>query len=177
MWSRILAGEVAQPGSFSLRTLNVVKALSKADADRFVRLCSTIWATYDEVLLPLIFDTGTLLQYTQIRLGFEDLGRVEEAGLIKREFPGVQMNFDKPDVHLYLSYFGKAIVAGKTNNPKLALNYGLVSLTSPGQELAKIATAVPDEDFRLASIEKIRSHGWSVVDFNPAIHGTPPPRA
>ena len=43
LWSRLLAGEVAKPGSFSLRTLASTRTLSKHDADLFTRFCALLW--------------------------------------------------------------------------------------------------------------------------------------
>lgn len=40
LWGRVLAGEVAKPGSFSLRTLNVLKSLSREEAELFRLVCS-----------------------------------------------------------------------------------------------------------------------------------------
>lgn len=37
MWGRILAGEMKKPGSFSLRTLDVLRNLSRKEAESFVR--------------------------------------------------------------------------------------------------------------------------------------------
>ena len=40
LWGRILAGEIKQPGSFSLRTLDVLRNLSRKEAESFVKLGS-----------------------------------------------------------------------------------------------------------------------------------------
>ena len=48
--ARILAGEVAQPGKFSRRTMNFVKTLSRSELETFARVCGFVWtanqATY-----------------------------------------------------------------------------------------------------------------------------------
>ena len=40
MWARVLAGEVARPGTTTLRTMNVLRNLDQATAQKFRRLCS-----------------------------------------------------------------------------------------------------------------------------------------
>ncbi len=40
LWSKVLAGEIKQPGSFSLRTLDVLKSLSKTEAEAIQLICS-----------------------------------------------------------------------------------------------------------------------------------------
>ena len=42
VWAKILAGETAQPGSFSLRTLALVKTIRKVEAELFTKLCSFV---------------------------------------------------------------------------------------------------------------------------------------
>ncbi|WP_081449463.1 DUF2806 domain-containing protein [Rhodomicrobium vannielii] len=43
IWARILAGEVTQPGSFSRRTLRVLKDSSMQEASKFQSICSYLW--------------------------------------------------------------------------------------------------------------------------------------
>lgn len=45
IWARLLAGEVAMPGSFSLRTTSLVRGMSKNDANMFTRFCALVWKT------------------------------------------------------------------------------------------------------------------------------------
>lgn len=40
LWAKVLAGEIENPGSFSLRTLDVLRSLSKYEAEIFQRLAS-----------------------------------------------------------------------------------------------------------------------------------------
>jgi len=50
LWSQLLAGEVNNPGSFSVRTLNNLATLTKNDALLFRRICSYVWL--DAGVLP-----------------------------------------------------------------------------------------------------------------------------
>src|SRR5262245_24260966 len=40
LWAKILAGEVAEPNTFSRRTLNLLKSLDRQDAECFAKYCS-----------------------------------------------------------------------------------------------------------------------------------------
>jgi hypothetical protein len=44
LWARILAGEVAQPGSFSRRALDAVRVLARREAEMFQRFCRVVVA-------------------------------------------------------------------------------------------------------------------------------------
>lgn len=39
LWAKILAGEISRPSSYSLKTIDVLKNMSKKDAELFVRIC------------------------------------------------------------------------------------------------------------------------------------------
>jgi uncharacterized repeat protein (TIGR03899 family) len=38
LWGKVLAGEVKKPGSYSLRTLELLKNLSQSEAEQFVKI-------------------------------------------------------------------------------------------------------------------------------------------
>ena len=50
-WGRLVAGEIQQPGTFSLRTLAVMDTLSTEEAQLFTKLCSYAWNPSDPVLI------------------------------------------------------------------------------------------------------------------------------
>lgn len=41
LWAKILAGEIEEPSSYSLRTLDVLRNISKEEAERFIKICNT----------------------------------------------------------------------------------------------------------------------------------------
>lgn len=43
LWAKLLAGEVATPGSFSKRTLSTVRLMDKCDADLFTKFATYVW--------------------------------------------------------------------------------------------------------------------------------------
>ena len=53
-WARLLAGEIQQPGTFSLRTMAVMDTLSTDEARLFTKLCGYVWAINDDRHLTLI---------------------------------------------------------------------------------------------------------------------------
>ena len=42
LWGKILAGEILEPSTFSYKTLECMRNLSKKDAELFERLCKTV---------------------------------------------------------------------------------------------------------------------------------------
>lgn len=91
VWARILSGEVAQPGSFSLRTMAVVRTMSKSDAEMFTRFCSLIWEYerfYTRILYPLWLFPEGFPNVPGIGIDLPQLTQLEAMGLIKFDVTG-----------------------------------------------------------------------------------------
>ena len=56
LWSRVLAGEANNPGTYSKRTVNFLSDLDKVDAALFTKLCGFTWFIGN--LVPLVFDVN-----------------------------------------------------------------------------------------------------------------------
>src|SRR5215831_18288987 len=82
IWARILTGEVARPGSFSPRTLSVVRDLTKIDADWFAKLCEFTWFIPGTGLVPCIYDYNAS-QLVEAKLNFGVLTHLTSIGLIE----------------------------------------------------------------------------------------------
>ena len=61
LWAKILAGEVAEPGTYSRRTLEILKNLSPQEAKNFQRLHSFIFGHY--VVFKLGNESSSLSQF------------------------------------------------------------------------------------------------------------------
>ena len=48
LWAKILAGEIENPSSYSLRTLDVLRNMSKEEAECFVKICNASIKTESE---------------------------------------------------------------------------------------------------------------------------------
>lgn len=77
LWGKILAGEVRQPGSFSLRTLETVKNISRQEAECFERLAPFVLSLQDA---RFVWKEEALLKKYDIT--FEMLMLLSDCGLI-----------------------------------------------------------------------------------------------
>ena len=133
LWSKILAGEVQNPGQTSLRTLNVLKNMSQQDA-----------ITFEEVSKYIIGDTflfsrdkfsshednpGTTLNYGKMML-MQECGLV--AGSLTSELPLNQ----EATVNAF-PYYSTHLAVEKGVGANADLNIPVVILTTAGQELCK----------------------------------------
>ncbi len=133
VWSKILAGEVKQPGSFSLRTLDVIRSISKTEA-----------AIFQKMVPLIISDDGSLFVSAEESINrkyglfYGEIMRLDECGLIISNGT-VVLNFTIENNDKYRLYNKSlfAIMEGKTKS-KVEGSFGLFSLTASGQELYKI---------------------------------------
>jgi hypothetical protein len=148
LWAKLLAGEVARPGSFSLRTLAVVKVLRKEDAHLFTRLCSCIWFMAKGPC-AVIFDDPEL-GTARSGLNFEELTHMDALGLVTFQplggFSLISQNNVLPVTH-FANYYGQGHLLTLAQNIK-RLELGKVMLTAIGRELVPVAGSSPNEDYR-----------------------------
>lgn len=81
MWGRILAGEVRAPGSYSLRTLEFLKTLSKSDAELFTRVARISISTFKAAYIPA--QSREFGANGKWGIRFSDLLYLEEIGLLQ----------------------------------------------------------------------------------------------
>lgn len=81
LWGKILAGEIKKPGSFSLRTLELLKNISQREAELFVKIGKIAFATSPNVVFIPNQDNGQYLM-DKFGLTFVDLLSLREIGLL-----------------------------------------------------------------------------------------------
>lgn len=128
IWSKILAGEFIKPGSFSMRTLNVLKTITKKEAELFEKYCSFV----------CIIDNnfGIKLQYGNITLnkfGFtlNELILLKDIGLVSNMHD--RSCEIKPNETKIIHYYDEKLSI--TNSSQRIFNYSTDSLTNVGNEL------------------------------------------
>ena len=83
IWARLLAGEVSNPGQYSVRTLQALKTIDSREAKLFTSYCSSIWTFVNQrerVLARIIGAENNALLSTNIR--HMDVIHLAEIGLI-----------------------------------------------------------------------------------------------
>ena len=84
IWGKILAGEIIGPGSFSMRTIDIIRNLSESEANIFKKVSSYVIQYKDSGYLPFI-----LLKYPKFPMtrsfqpiSSDSISRLKEAGLV-----------------------------------------------------------------------------------------------
>ncbi len=143
VWARILAGEVAKPGSFSLLTLSTIRLLSFKDAELFTRFCSYVWQTPDGPV-PVYIDDMLPGSGTS-GLGMPDLMNLRSLNLITYESSSI-WEWNSRAESTEVSYYGRRY---KLRSPGKHVELTTeVFLTGVGAQLFPIAGGEPDERYR-----------------------------
>jgi Protein of unknown function (DUF2806) len=134
LWSRVLAGEANQPGTFSRRTVNLLGDLDKGDAELFVQLCAFVWVIADFV--PLVFDVQDKI-YNARGINFNSLSHLDSLGLIQfNNLAGFRrVGLPKRGA---VWYYGTSLELTFPKDSDNDLALGQVLLTRAGQELARV---------------------------------------
>ncbi|MBR3963767.1 MAG: DUF2806 domain-containing protein [Oscillospiraceae bacterium] len=148
IWSKILAGEVKKPGSFSMRTLETLKNISQKEAEVFQKVFPFIMSYGGECFISS--DDDLLNQFD---IFFADLMILGECGLVNTSLsnnPKVSksensfMYSDKVIVHFW----------GYTQEEK-EISIGVHLLTRAGKELYSILEHTGNKEYAVKWAEKI----------------------
>ena len=143
LWSKLLAGEAAEPGTYSKRTVGFISDLDKSDANLFTKLLTYGWQIGD--IVPLIFDADEEI-YKKHGISFNALRHLDDIGLITF---GSVSSFKRQGLpkNIGVYYYEKLVALELPKDSDNDLRIGKVLLTSVGQELAHICGSKPDDDF------------------------------
>jgi hypothetical protein len=164
LWSKILAGEVAQPGRYGKRTLEAVRLLHKVEAASFTRLCAYVWMGDKEGIIPLV--NAKYLEEKQIYyatfLHFASIGFLTVGIAISRVIHhGSSLDLD---------YHGRVFTLTPHPEPRTEPypSFPAAFLTPVGIELAFISGADGDPAFPAVVTDALRGYGIDAVDKEPA---------
>lgn len=143
LWAKLLAGEVAEPSSFSLKTIDVLRNLSKKDAELFSLICSHSVMAREQNFLP---HYDTYLEKHNIY--YTDIMKLNEQGLIFNDSTiGFSMSISQnPTVLFWNNDLVMTIESSDVKNIEIRIN--TYPFTKAGQELAVLVSkSVSEENF------------------------------
>lgn len=155
LWGKVLAGETASPGSYSVRTLDTLKSLSKSEAEAFRTLCGLAsslgdvvkiagnglkqFGVDDDVLLSLI-DAGLLHESNQLCRHFHDIHETATEIVIQNNGVFFQLS-------------GQIL-----RHVSIPVHY----LTRAGKELQNLIAPNPCEPYLTAMVASLKQMGLTV---------------
>lgn len=145
LWARILAGEVKKPKSYSLRTLEVLRNMTKEEADLFVKATS------------YMIDNYSIINEINCSLSVEELLTLSDIGLVNNESLTVTYTLNKQSSLSYLKIdklFGVGIY--NPDVPIIRLELSVRSLTIVGKELVKLIDYTTSDVVYRCIVEKCK---------------------
>ncbi len=144
LWGKILAGEVASPNSYSLRTLEVVRNLSPREATLFEKLARNRFDQRGDCFL--VNPDNHKFLADSLSITFDDILVLREAGLLVTN-DHLSINFPAtPQAHNVVFEHGPMVVWAEIPAGKKPKNLGIVGFASPGYQLSRLIPVVPNED-------------------------------
>lgn len=144
LWSKILSGEIKKPGSFSLRTLELLRNISKEEAQEIIKISDYIF--YDNDNNYLICWDDEILEKGGI--SFSSLLLLQEAGILNLQ--QVDWGFDIKDLKEEKIIYGNKIISIKGMHP-IVEGGKLSRVVIPAYNLTRCGV-------ELYSITRVNSH-------------------
>ena len=141
IWGKILAGEVKEPGSFSLRTLQVIKNINKDEALLFEKIAPFVMSCYTDK--EKTFFDSFLFRFrgsitNKCGIYFTDIMRLYDAGLLcVSDFIRVGFELMPKEKDCFFGY-GKKIEVTNVGKKNFKILYSAYILTEAGKELLPI---------------------------------------
>ena len=157
LWGKVLTGEVTSPGSYSLRTLETLKHLSKQEAELFRIACNL--AFRDGWIIKPSFEHSVAFEpygisYTGL-LSLRDAGLVHEGDVLQRQFKGL-------DSALSLVLQNNGLMIQLSGLPLSNLVLPCLAFTRAGSELQNLIEPAPCMPFLQTAAIYMRQMGLIV---------------
>lgn len=160
LWGKVLAGELKTPGSFSLRTLEFIRNLSKADAELISKV-----APY--VVENLILKVPKFLEPRGIV--FNMFLVLQEMGILAGVEGHLQTKWDSTQADRFccvLRANGKGVLI-EADDPRKVASLPAYKLTTPGEQIFRLVNCAADLGYLREAGRQLMKHGFRVklVDY------------
>ena len=150
LWGKVLAGEIKQPKTYSLRTLETLKNLSKYEAELFQKI--TPYVIQMDGGLFLSSNTSLLEKY---EITYGEILRLDECGLVNSAGL-VSLNPTVSNTEFAALYNNSKLIFLKgLNSSKTKISIGEFGLTRAGKELFYILNSTSNDDYLYDFLEEL----------------------
>ena len=152
LWGKILAGEIKEPKSFSLRTLELLKNLTTEEAKLFTKLSEFAINGDDKAY---VFYGNRNFFHKESNITINDLLLLEEIGLINADFGyAVTTTIPKKIKSMPVKYQDKCIIFENLTDNEQKVAFNCIVFTSIGTELLKLI----DSKSNLKYLQEIKKY-------------------
>ncbi|MBO7459436.1 MAG: DUF2806 domain-containing protein, partial [Bacteroidales bacterium] len=157
LWGQILAGEIKQPKSYSLRTLEVLRNMTKDEAELFQKIAPFVLVQRDY----FIYSSEEVLK--KFGITYSDIAKLIEIGLLQsgdfvhKSFISSKLENNKVGI-IYDNLV--IIIELMANASKVSIPVRL--LTIPGIEIVKLINVNPNIDYIKEIANRIKKNNIKV---------------
>lgn len=160
LWGKILAGELKQPKSYSLRTLELIRNLSKREADVFMKVANFAIKKGNANFLFKGKDEKILKE--KFSINYSDTALLTEIGLMQ---PGTFVNYQffpqtNDSEHIFTS--GNIMIQVKIKANTAQINMPVDVFSTAGNELLKLIKSDPPMDYLKSVAQSLKSENVEV---------------
>jgi len=159
LWGKILAGEIKQPKTYSLRTLEMIRNLSKKEADIFMKVAHFAIKSGND---NYIFKTNNDKVLEKHNVQYNDIALLTEIGLIQPgDFVSLQI-FQQPNESHSIFTYGNIVMLAKirANTPTIQMPVNV--FTNAGNELLNFIEFNPSLDYLTEVAKSIKNENVDV---------------
>lgn len=157
VWGKILAGEIKRPGSFSLKTLDIIRNITRQDAEEFQRVAPLVLQATN---CQFIISSPDILSQFGITfasvLGLDECGLLNSSGTLSVNLLVTNHQADTTyNKELFIHVIG-------TDEEKVEIPLGIHTLTRAGCELIQILDYTANDAYCFAVAEEISKRNKTV---------------
>lgn len=149
IWGKILANEVEKPGSFSMRTLDTIRNLSKSEAAVFQKIIPFVIQLNKDYFINS--DSEIMKKYG---INYSDIMVLDECDLVELSELSYNPKMKQGDRRNLITDERLAIINGIAETA-VKVSFSVYKLTTAGKELYQILAHSPNNDYFMDVIEHI----------------------
>lgn len=160
LWGKILAGEIEKPNSYSLRTLEVLRNLSKKEAELFNKVSR--FAIKTDICTMIALNKAEFIRTIGVRFG--DILLLDELGLLDSKVIAYELLRNETLARKEFIYGNKILVVERQPSPKVSIE--MHKFTRCGEELIKLMPYVYTDDYVRTFARKLKTNKSSVTCYD-----------
>lgn len=143
LWGRILAGEVKASNSFSIRTIECLKNITKQEAELFTRTANLVLFYNNDAF---IFRGDIFNELNEKHLSFDEILILIEIGLLQAE-TNIVIECESETEDEIIFVYGKNIIRATKKEDAIKDYIPILALTRAGKELLKLLSITPIDEY------------------------------
>jgi hypothetical protein len=158
LWGKILAGEVKNPNSFSIRTIEFLKNMTKAEAELFTKAANYVIFAKEGTF---IFKGGNYKDLRDYGFIFEERLKLIDLGLIQAS-ENTFLIYESPEDKNLLFISGKYKIKATMKTDVSKCSFPVLGLTKVANELIKLLTIEPVDIYTKDFCSHLQKIGFDV---------------